>query len=213
MTIDSLEKELQTGKLNSIYFFYGEELFLLESNVKKIKTLFSKQIGDLVKGINYILIDNKNISEIIDNIETPSFGYEKKLIIVKNTGLFKNDKKKAEDVSKIREKLYQYIDENINIINDSVILIFIEESADTRLKLFKIVDKNGTICKFDLLKPYQIEQRIKKICNAYKVNIDSNTLKYFIECCGTNMQELINEIRKLIEYVGEKRNNKKRRHR
>ena len=37
----------------------------------------------------------------------------------------------------------------------------------------------------------------------YKVNIDDQTTKYFIECCGTNMQDLINEIRKLIEFVGE----------
>ena len=39
--------------------------------------------------------------------------------------------------------------------------------------------------------------------NAYKVNIDDSTLKYLIEVCGTSMQELINESRKLIEYAGE----------
>ena len=44
---------------------------------------------------------------------------------------------------------------------------------------------------------------MKSICNAYKVQIDDSTLRYFIECCGTNMQDLINEIRKLIEYAGE----------
>ena len=30
-----------------------------------------------------------------------------------------------------------------------------------------------------------------------------NVLAYLIEACGTNMQFLINEIRKLIEYAGE----------
>ena len=49
----------------------------------------------------------------------------------------------------------------------------------------------------------QIEKRIKAICNGYKVQIDDSTLRYFIECCGTSMQDLINEIRKLIEYAGE----------
>ena len=37
----------------------------------------------------------------------------------------------------------------------------------------------------------------------YKVEIENYTLQYFIESCGTNMEELINEIRKLIEYAGE----------
>ena len=58
------------------------------------------------------------------------------------------------------------------------------------------------MCKFDFLKPIQIEKRVKAICDAYGVNIEDNTLKYFIEICGTNMQDVINEIRKLIEYAG-----------
>lgn len=200
MTIDNLEKELKSGKLNSIYILYGEELFLLENCLKKIKLLF----GECVKGINYILIDEQNISEIIDDIETPSFGYEKKLIIAKNTGLLKKEgKKKNSDLYKIKEKLTKYINENKKIIDESVVLVFTEEEADEKSELFKTIDKNGITCKFEYQKPAQIEKRIKDICNAYKVNIDGQTLRYFIECCGTNMQDLINEIRKLIEYAGE----------
>ena len=106
MTIENLEKELNSKKLNSLYLLYGEELFLLESNLKKIKSLF----GECVKGINYILIDEQNVQEIISDIETPSFGYEKKLIIAKNTGLFgKEAKKKTGEISKLKDKLAQYI--------------------------------------------------------------------------------------------------------
>lgn len=199
MTIENLEKELKEGKLSSLYLLYGEELFLIENNLKKIKTLF----GECIKGINYILIDEQNISEIISDIETPSFGYEKKLIIARNTGLFKKEgKKKTGEISKIKDKLAQYINENIKIINEAVILVFIEEEVDNKSELYKNIDKNGITCKFDFQKPIQIEQRIKTICNGYKVQIDSQTIKYFIECCGTNMQDLINEIRKLIEYAG-----------
>ncbi len=200
MTIEVLEKELNSKKLNSLYLLYGEELFLLESNLKKIKTLF----GECIKGINYIMIDEQNVSEIISDIETPSFGYERKLIIARNTGLFKKEgKKKNSDIFKIKDKLAKYIEENIKIINESVVLVFVEEEADNKSELFKTIEKNGTVCKFDFQKPIQIEQRIKAICNGYKVQIDSQTIKYFIECCGTNMQDLINEIRKLIEYAGE----------
>ena len=200
MTIENLEKDLKENKLNSLYLLYGEELFLLESNLKKIKTIF----GECIKGINYILIDDQNIAEIISDIETPSFGYQKKLIIVKNTGLLKKEgKKKTGDISKIKEKLVEYMSKNIDIIKSSVILVFIEEEADNKSELYQIIEKNGIVCKFDFQKPLQIEQRINGICKSYKVQIDSQTIKYFIECCGTNMQDLINEIRKLIEYAGE----------
>ena len=200
MTIENLEKELKSGQLQSLYLLYGEELYLLETNLKKIKTLF----GECVKGINFIMIDEQNVPEIISDIETPSFGYEKKLIIARNTGLFKKEgKKKSGDTAKLKEKLAKYIEENIKIINESVVLVFVEDEADSKSTLYTAIEKNGIVCKFDFQKPNQIEQRIKAICNAYKVNIDSQTIRYFIECCGTNMQDLINEIRKLIEYAGE----------
>ena len=55
MDITALENELKAGKLNNIYLLYGEERFLLDNNVKKIKKLF----GETVNGINYIQIDTK----------------------------------------------------------------------------------------------------------------------------------------------------------
>ena len=89
------------------------------------------------------------------------------------------------------------------MINESIVLVWIEEEVDSKQKLYTTMDKLGVVCKFDFQKPIQIEKRIKAICNGYHVQIEDGTLKYFIECCGTNMQDLINEIRKLIEYAGE----------
>ena len=199
VSIENLETELKNGTLANLYLLYGEELFLLESNLNKIKKLF----GECIKGINYILIDNNNVSEIISDIETPAFGYEKKLIIARNTGLFKKEgKRKDTEISKLKEKLNNYIKENIKIINESIVLVFVEEEAEKQ-ELLTTIEKNGIVCKFDYQKPAQIEKRIKAICKGYKVQIDGGTLNYFIECCGTNMQDLINEIRKLIEYKGE----------
>ena len=199
ISIDNLEKELKAGKLNNVYLLYGEELFLLENSLKKIKNIF----GECIKGINYINIDETNYTELIQDIETPAFGYEKKLIIAKNTGLFKKDgKRKNVELEKSREKLIDYINQNIDIIKESIVLVFVEENADTKKELYKVIDKNGIVCNFEYQKPIQLEKRIKAICNGYEVEIDNAALRYFIECCGTNMQDLINEIRKLIEYAG-----------
>lgn len=199
-SVENLEKELKNEKLNSIYLLFGEELFLLENSLKRIKTLF----GEKIKGINYITIDDTNINEIISDIETPAFGYEKKLIIARNTGIFnKEGKRKNTELAKLKEKISNYIKENIKTINKSIILVFVEEDADSKQELYKAIEKLGIVCKFDYQKPIQIEKRIKAICGGYKVEIDDSTLRYFIECCGTNMQELVNEIRKLIEYAGE----------
>ena len=197
MKPEDLEKELKQNKLNSLYLLYGEEVFLRESSLKNIV----KNFGEKIKGINYILLDETNIGELISDIETPAFGYEKKLIIAKNTGLFKKDLKKKTSNTDLKEKLNNFIKENISIINESVVLVFVEETVE-KCELLSTIEKLGIACNFEPQKPYELQKRIKGIVNAYKVNIDMNTITYFIECCGTDMQELINEIRKLIEYAG-----------
>lgn len=199
MKTEELEADLKSGQIHSLYLLYGEETFLLESSIKKIKGSFE----ELVKGINYILLDETNIQNIISDIETVSFGYEKKLIIAKNTGLFKKSKKTttSKDGS-FETKIADYINENIEIINNSVVLVFVEEAVEKN-KLLEAIEKNGVVCNFEELKPAQIIKRLKAICNAYKVNVAEQDLQLLVEYCGTNMQDLINEIRKLIEYAGE----------
>ena len=89
LKVEELEKQVNSGVAEGIYLFYGAETFLLEQQVKKMKKVF----GELVKGINYIIIDENSIQELIADIETPAFGYPKKLIIAKNTGIFKREGK------------------------------------------------------------------------------------------------------------------------
>ena len=81
-------------------------------------------------------------------------------------------------------------------------MVIIEDDVDTKYALYKTIEKLGIVCKFDYLKSAQIEKRIASICNAYQVKIDLATIRYFMEACGTNMQDIINEVRKLIEYAG-----------
>ena len=123
LSIEKLEQELKNNKLNSLYLLYGDELFLLENSLRKIKSLFGKAI----KGINFISIDDTNITELISDIETPAFGYEKKLIIARNTGILKKEgKRKNTEITNLKEKINTYIIDNIKIINQSVVLVFIE---------------------------------------------------------------------------------------
>lgn len=209
----------------AIYLFWGEETYLLETRLKKIK----KEFGEQIQGINYIQIDDTNVEELISDLETPAFGFSKKLIIAKNTGLFKKEKKstsktkalqksekedankeegkstkkkgKSEEKLTLPEKLASYLQNNINEINETIDLIFVEEEPEKNT-LYQTIEKIGEVKEFAPLKLPEIIANLKKIALAYKVSIDDATAKYLVECCGTNMQDLINEIRKLIEFKG-----------
>ena len=53
MTVVELEKELKLNILEGVYLMYGEETFLLESSLKKMKKIF----GELI--LRYKLYSNR----------------------------------------------------------------------------------------------------------------------------------------------------------
>lgn len=173
-----------------VYLLYGEDNYLKNEFVKKAK----KSFGELQLGINYIQIDESNVNNVISDIETPAFGYEKKMIIVKNANLMQ--KKNA-----ISDKLSEYLNDADKQILDSIELIIVEDSVEKNA-LFNTISKIGMIKEFNEQKISQLITKVKSISAAYGVQIQENVAQYFIECTGTNMEDIINEIRKLIEYAG-----------
>ena len=188
--------------MDSLYLLYGEEKYLLENSLSKLL----KEFGEKINGINFINLDSTNVQNIISDIETPAFGYPRKLILVKDSQLFKKQSRGKKGASsgenKNVSKIAEYIDENIEMIKESVVIIFVEDEVEKN-ELYKVIEKNGIVHEFAKLKLPEIVKKLKAICNAYKVNVDEPTLRYFVESCGTNMQDLINEIRKQIEYAGQ----------
>lgn len=186
--------------MDSLYLLYGEEKYLLENSLSKLL----KEFGEKINGINFINLDSTNVQNIISDIETPAFGYPRKLILVKDSQLFKKQSRGKKGASsgenKNVSKIAEYIDENIEMIKESVVIIFVEDEVEKN-ELYKVIEKNGIVHEFAKLKLPEIVKKLKAICNAYKVNVDEPTLRYFVESCGTNMQDLINEIRKQIEYA------------
>ena len=91
---------------------------------------------------------------------------------------------------------------NYEIIEDTNIIIFVEEKVDKN-QVYEVIEKKAIVCDIEYLKPMQLIARLKKVCFMYKVNVDDSTLNYLIETAGIDLQNLMNEIRKLIEYTGE----------
>lgn len=171
-----------------IYLLYGEDNYVKNELLKKVKKNFS----ELTLGINYIMIDENNIDNLISDLETPAFGYDTKLIVAKDCNLVK--KKNI-----VGEKLADYIQDN-DI--EGVEFVIIENEIDKTTALYKILQKKGNIKECNEKKPFELIAQIKKIASAYGVEIKEKEAQYFIECVGTNMEDIINELRKLIEFEG-----------
>lgn len=189
MSVEKLEKQIKENDLQNIYLFCGEEAFEKEQALNKMK----KSMGELIQGINYIVIDENNIEHLVSEINTYPFGYEKKLIVVKCPKAEGRVKKDwiTEDLI---ESLMGQIETNI--------LVFLEDATLKTSKLGKVVEKKGLCIEFEKKRPAELAKWVASICAAYQVKISNVDANYMIELCGDEKQTLVNEIRKVIEYTG-----------
>ena len=178
-----------------LYVFYGEEDFLREYNSNKIVNDCNLSNPSM----NFVKLDDETISKLPDNCEQMPFCDEKKVILVKNSGLFTSGKKVSASVT---EKVVEYLLK----LPDYAVVIFNEESVDKRLTPYKKLSKIG---KFEELKYRGTVDLANWICSGMKkcnAQIDLEDAKYLADSCGPSMSYLYSEIKKLavLNNEGEK---------
>lgn len=171
-----------------IYILYGKEEFLINTEIKSIKTKYKI---DEINTVKYDL-ENSLISNIIDDCQTISFFSDKKLIIVDNSYIFtrSTSKKLPQDIS--------VLEEYIKNSNPDTILVFIvhSEKIDSVKKIFKLIKEKGIVKEFNLNS--NIENTVKKMFEDY--SIDYNSIKLLIDRVGKDLNLLYQEIEKLKIY-------------
>lgn len=165
--------------MSNIYLLYGEEKYELEQKVQKIK----KEFANLQVGVNLFYINNDNIDELANVIQGVTFFGSEKLIIIKNTNL------------KFNVELLKTIDEDVKVV-------IIEDSVDKRLSEYKTLSKIAECIEFKHLDERQMAQFIVDTLRKYNVKISFDDAQYMQEVCGQDKANNINELQKLVIYVG-----------
>ena len=88
-----LDRQISSGKIANLYFFYGEEQFLLENKIKSIK---KRLIDKDFEEFNYAKLDGKKItfSEIENQLLSVPVMSDRRMLVVSNCGIFGNAKSK-----------------------------------------------------------------------------------------------------------------------
>lgn len=189
-----LDKQISSGNIGRLYFFYGEEQFLLENKIKSIK---ARIVEKDFEEFNYEKLDGKKVT--VDQIETALLSVpvmsDRKMVVVSNTNIFGNAKSK--DFTKICEAL--------SGIPEYLTVIFTEKEFDKKKeKNLDIFKKHGEIVKFDILSPKQLELWLEKSFEAKGKTVLASDLSKMINLCGQSMANLNNEYQKLLNFVGDR---------
>lgn len=181
----SLNEDIKSGQFKQLYLLYGEEAYLK----KQYKDKLSKAMMPDNETINYSYYEGKGIvpAQIIDLAETMPFFADKRLIVIENSGFFKNATPELADYLKN--------------VPDTAYFLFVEGEVDKRGKMYKAVKDNGRIVEMarqdEKTLLYWIAGNMKREGKA----IRESTARYLVSKTGTDMENLEKEMEKLFSYT------------
>ena len=127
------------------------------------------------------------LGPILDDCGTLPFMAEKKLVLLRDSGLFFQGRKADSDA----------MNSYLSSLPETTVLVFTEEKVDKRSTLYKTVKKLGECLEFQRLKDSELADFIKKQC---KNGIDCP--EYFVAEVGNDIEKLLGELKKAQEYAG-----------
>lgn len=138
--------------------------------------------------MNFTAFEGKDINpkEIIDLAETLPFFAERRVILIENSGFFKN----------ACEDLANYLPQAA----PSAYFIFVEEEVDKRSKMYKAVKNNGKIVEFAMQSEELLTKWILSRLKKEGKNITGSVMQLFLSKTGSDMGNINSELEKLLCY-------------
>lgn len=190
--MNKLKKDINANTLKNLYLFTGPEVFLSEFYVNDIR---KRLLGDGADDFNLLTVSRTlpDISAADDFINSYPFMSDKKLLIIKDSGILK----KAPDEDK------KYWQKALASVPDYCIIIFCENDIDKRSVIYKALNSNGTTVEFNYQQGQTLITWIQKFIASNGKQIDSADAEYLIASCNPGMINLKREMEKLISCKSE----------
>ena len=182
----NIQEDIKTGDFKCVYLLYGEEGYLKQQYRQKLLEALVPQEDTM----NTAFYEGKNINakEIIDLAETMPFFAERRVIVLQNTGVFKNK----------CEELADYISDGLP---NYLCMIFVEEEVDKRSRMFKVVKKTGRIGEFSVQDIKTLTRWVLGRMGKEKKKITQQDMERFLTMTGTDMSRIATELEKLLSYT------------
>ena len=183
-----LDKDIRSKKFKRAYLIFGDERYLVNSYKEKLCSAIVDKSTELM---NLNIYDGQNIAveDIIAQANTSPFFSDHRLIVISDSGLFKEGRK--EDTSAMARAV-----ENCS---EECVFLFYNEKVDKRNALYKAVKKFGYCCEINELREKELSQWITDYSKGRLKGADAS---YFVRNVGTSLERLTKEYDKLEAYVG-----------
>ena len=193
--LQELKTSLKTKDLGRLYFFHGEETFLLHHYLDQMK----KQLLDpLTESFNFHRLNNEtfDIRAFADAVENLPMMAEATFVQVDDIDPFKMNEADRTKMAEILSDIPDYCTVVFTYIT-------IPWKPDKRLKkLWEAIDGSGAIVEFAKQDQRDLVAWVTRHFAAHKKRISTDLCIYLIDITGGTMTALSGEIDKICAYSG-----------
>lgn len=191
-------KDIKQGRISPLYLCYGTEKYQIQEFVGQLQDkLVDREQKDF--GMAVFDLAETPIEVVVEEAETLPFLVERKLIVVRDAGLFTAGKEGGKIEHKV-EALQAYIG---NPAEHSVIVFVVyAEKLDERKKIVKAMKASGTTLSFMPLGGSELVQWVVHEVEKRGCRIDKEAVEALIAAGGVHMAALAAETDKLCLYAG-----------
>ncbi len=180
----SIIEDIKNKKFKKVYLLYGEETYLKIQFRDKLCNALNRE-----DTMNYSEFRGKGQDEgqIIDLAETMPFFSDHRMILLQDTGFFKNK----------TGRLADYMAE----LPDYICMVFVESDVDKRGRMYKAVRKYGRVVEFAAQNEKTLTRWVLGILKKENKKITKSNMELFLSMTGTDMGNIEQELEKLISYT------------
>lgn len=177
----------------AVYFFYGEEDFDIENEIKKLKKNLDKNFLEM----SFKTFNNPKFPDLISILRTQPMMFGKMLIIINCLDYFSKT---------FEDKEMKQIEDALQDNNENLDIVFVAElprgegkKLDSRKKFFKLLSKqNAKECAvIPTYKTAELEGRITKLAKEKGIKLDKEGMTALISQIGNNLRQIDKELDKL----------------
>lgn len=181
----NIQADIKSGNFKQAYLLYGEEAYLKH----QYKHNLIKALNPDGDTMNFSHYEGKgiDIKQLIDLCETMPFFADRRVLLLEDTGFFKN---KSEELADYMKELPDYL-----------CLVFVESEVDKRNRIYKAVKACGTIAEFARQDEKTLMRWAAGILGKEGKKITQRDMELLLTKAGTDMGNLRMELEKLICYT------------
>lgn len=177
-----------------IFVIYGEESFLMEQKLQALKKEYN--CSEEMMNLSTYRGDEDSIEAVYEDLITPPFFTDKKMIVLKNL-YFLTTKKVKKDNNEI-----EYFEKCLNNDSDEIIFIIyhVGKDFDERKKIVKRLRKEARFFEIDKVNHYKLSDSTRQAVKRRNATIDDDALELLLSRLGDSLSNVALEVEKLCLY-------------